>query len=130
LVKDVSTGEPTSQDDPNAAVGIVNQHLTLCPLLTLYALGVGISGFRNHWGIFNGVLKLTNVFATLAYAFAGRTIGHGNYPIVGTMRVYVLGELVLVNRGWNDTTRHPTFGSSERYVYSEGKVAYCKPVHG
>jgi len=68
--------------------------------------------------------------ATLAYAFAERTVWHGNHPIVGTVPVYVLGELVLDSSRWDDATVYPVLGGFEGYVEFEGKVAYCEPVHG
>jgi len=68
--------------------------------------------------------------ATLTLAFANRAVRNGDYPMVGTMRVYVLGELVLVSSRWDDATVYPVLGGSERDVKFEGKVAYCEPVHG
>ena len=39
--------------------------------------------------------------AQLTHAFANRAVWHGNYPIMGTMSVYVVGELGLVVRRWD-----------------------------
>ena len=68
--------------------------------------------------------------ATLTRAFAYGAVRDRNYPMVGTMLVYVLGELVLVLRRRHDTPIHPVLGRLKRHVEAEGKVAYCKPVRG
>lgn len=54
--------------------------------------------------------------APLADAFAERTVGDGNYPMMGTMGVYVLRELDLVFRRRYDAPIHPFLGGLERYV--------------
>ena len=68
--------------------------------------------------------------APLAFAFANRAVWHGNYPIMNTMRVYILAELVLVSSRWDDATVYPVLGGLERHVEFEGKMEYCEPVHG
>ena len=67
--------------------------------------------------------------ATLTLAFANRAVWHGNYPIVGTMRVYVLCELVLVSSRWDDATVYPVLGGFEGYVEFEGKVSYGESLY-
>ncbi len=62
---------------------------------------------------------------SLAHAFTYRAIRHGYYPIVGTMRVYVLSKVVLVLSRWDYPSIHPVLGRFERYVQVEGKVTDC-----
>ena len=67
--------------------------------------------------------------AKLTYAFTDWAIWDGNYPIVGTMSVYVVGELGLVVRGRYYASIYPVFRRLERYVYAEGKVSYSKALY-
>ena len=67
--------------------------------------------------------------ALLTHAFANRAVWHGNYPIVGAMSVYVVGELGLVVRGRYYASIYPVFRRLERYVYAEGKVSYSKALY-
>ena len=103
---------------------IIRSH-SLCPnsyeelrcRLALHGLVGGIPRFRKRPGItFSGILKLAYVSATLTHAFANRALWHGNYPMVGTMRVDVLGELVLISSRWDDATVYPVLGRLEGYV--------------
>ncbi len=98
--------------------------------IPFHGLAGGIPRFRKHRGIFSGILKLAYVFAPLANAIANRAIRYGNYPIMGTMRMYVLSKLALVFRRRYDATVYPVLGGFEGYVEFEGKMAYCEPVHG
>lgn len=50
--------------------------------------------------------------------------------MMGTMRAYVLCELVLVSSRWDDAMVYPVLGGFEGYVEFEGKMAYCEPIHG
>jgi|GEM_PF-1803774 len=68
--------------------------------------------------------------ATLAHAFANRAVRHGNYPMMGTMRVYVFRKLALVLYRRYDTLIHPPLSRTEGYVESEGKVAYRETLYG
>ena len=92
--------------------------------LAVPGLACGMPRFRKHRGIFRGILKLAYVSATLAYAFADRAVWHGNHPMVGTMRVYVLRKLALVLCRRYDALIHPALSRAEGYVQVEGKVAY------
>ena len=66
----------------------------------------------------------------MAHPHANRPVWNGNYPIVGTMRLYVLGKLVSVLGRWDATAVHPVLDRLKGYVQVEGKVAYCEPVQG
>ena len=76
----------------------------------------GIPRFRNRQRIFSGIFELAYVSAPLTHAFANRAVWHGNYPIVRTMSVYVVGELGLVVRRWDDASIYPVFRRLERYL--------------
>ena len=65
----------------------------------------------------------------MAHAFAYRAVRHGNYPMVGTMRVHVLRELALVLGRWDDASIHPVLGRLERDIYADGKVAYGEALN-
>ncbi len=67
--------------------------------------------------------------ATLAYAFAERTVWHGNYPIVGTMRANVLRKLALVLCRRYDAAIYPILGRLEGDVQAEGEVAYGESLY-
>ena len=98
------------------------QFLTVSPVqelrcrLAFRDLVSGIPRFRNRQRIFSGIVELAYVSAPLTHTFANRAIWHGNYPIVRTMSVYVVGELGLVVRRWDDASIYPIFRRFERYV--------------
>jgi hypothetical protein len=54
--------------------------------------------------------------AKLTYTFTDWAIWDGNYPIVGTMSVYVVGELGLVVPRRYYASIYPVFRRLERYV--------------
>ena len=72
--------------------------ITLRRRSAFLALVGAAARFRKRRSIFSGIGKLAYVSATPAFAFANRSVGDGNHPMVGTMRLYVLGELILVLR--------------------------------
>ena len=92
------------------------RRLTLRRRLALNGLVSGIPRICNRQLIFSGIVEVAYVSATLAYAFANRSVWHGNYPIVGTMRVYVLRKLGMILWRWDDAPIHPVLGRLEGYV--------------
>ena len=68
--------------------------------------------------------------APLTHAFANRAVRHGNHPMVGAMRAYILGYLALVPHRRDYAPIHPVLCSLKRHVDAEGKVAYGEFVRG
>ena len=88
----------------------------------------GIPRFRNRQRIFSGIVELAYVSAQLTHAFANRAVWHGNYPIMGTMSVYVVGELGLVVRGWPRYTQSAAgLSGTSRSRANSRTVRPCTP---
>ena len=94
----------------------MERKLELRRRLALHGPFGGIPRFCAGPGIFNGILKLAYVSATLTHAFANRAVRDCDYPIVGTMGVYVLRNLVLVVGRWDDASIYPVLRGLEGYV--------------
>jgi hypothetical protein len=77
-------------------------------------------------GIFSEILKLAYLAAMLTHACAYGAIWHGDYPIMGTMRVYEHRKLGLILGRRNGASVHPVLGSLKGYVKAEGEFANCE----
>ena len=57
-----------------------------------------------------GIPELAFVSATLTHAFAHRAVWRRDHPIVGAMRVDVIGYLALVLVRWDHASIYPVLG--------------------